>query len=160
GLQLAVGGYTGKRGLETDAAPAQHTATRKDALVAYASDRIRAGREWFEAENWNRVTTKGAGDKSDGTSVWASFRLTKEFALFGRYDQANPSKDLNSKLKFTYYNAGLQWRVNKAFAASLVYKYAEVENGTLSTGNGTIGSTKLALNNKGEYNEIGVFAVY
>ncbi|HZF12427.1 MAG TPA: hypothetical protein VFE33_26865 [Thermoanaerobaculia bacterium] len=160
GLQLAVGGYTGKRGLETDAAPAQHTATRKDAMVAYVSDRFRVGGEWFEADNWNRVTTKGADDKSDGTSVWASFGCTDTLTLFGRYDQAKPSKDLNPNLKFTYYNAGLQLRVNKAFAASLVYKYAQVENGTLSTGNGTIGSTKLTLNDKGEYNEIGVFAIY
>ena len=160
GLQLAVGGYSGKRGLETDAAPAQHTATRTDALVAYVSDHFRIGGEWFEASNWNRVTTKGPNDKSDGTSAWASFGFTDMLTLFGRYDQAKPSKDLNSPLKFTYYNAGLQLRANKAFAASLVYKFAQVENGTLSTGNGTIGSTKLTLNNKGEYNEIGVFAVY
>ncbi|HSU84083.1 MAG TPA: hypothetical protein VLR69_16805, partial [Thermoanaerobaculia bacterium] len=61
-------------------------------------------------------------------------------------------------LEWTYYNAGLQWTVNKAFAASLVYKYAEVKGGTLSTGNGTIGSTNA--NFKGKYSEIGVWTVY
>jgi hypothetical protein len=160
GLQLAVGGYSGKRGLETDAAPAQHTATRTDALVAYVSDRFRVGGEWFQANDWNRVTVKGPNDKSDGTSVWASFGVTDQLTVLGRYDQAKPSKDLNPNLKFTYYNAGLQLRANRAFAAALVYKYAEVEGGTLSTGNGTIGSTKLNVNKKGEYNEIGVWAVY
>ena len=71
-----------------------------------------------------------------------------------------PSRARTKKpdLKFTYYNAGLQWTVNKAFAASLVYKYAEVKGGTLSTGNGTIGSVNPK--DKGKYSEIGVFTVY
>ena len=44
GLNLAVGGYSGKRGLETDAAPAKHTATRSDALVAYNTDLLQGRR--------------------------------------------------------------------------------------------------------------------
>lgn len=159
GLNLAVGGYSGKRGLETDAAPAKNTASRTDALVAYVGDRFRLGGEWFEAKNWNQVTSV-ATDKADGYSIWGSVALTPEWGLLGRFDEAKPSKDLKPTLKFNYYNAGVEYRVNKAFAGSLVYKYAQVENGTLGTGNGTIGSTKLTLNNKGEYNEIGLFAVY
>jgi hypothetical protein len=159
GLNFAVGGYSGKRGLETDALPARNTATRTDALVAYTSDRFRVGGEWFEAKDWNQVTSVRE-DKADGYSVWGSVGLTDTLTVFGRFDEAKPSKEINPKLKFNYYNAGLQLRANKAFAASLVYKYAQVENGTLGTGNGTIGSTKLLVNNKGEYNEIGVFAVY
>ena len=81
-----------------------------------------------------------------------------EVAVFARYDNANPSKDLKPNLEFTYYNAGLQWTLNKSFAASLVYKFAEVKGGTQGTGNGTIGST--VASSKGKYNEIGIFTVY
>ncbi len=157
GLNLAVGGYSGKRGQETDAVPAKHTATRGDALVAYNTDKFKIGGEWFQAENWNNVTTV-ATDKSEGFSGWAQLNINPTWAVFGRYDQADPSKDLKPNLNFTYYNAGLQWTLNKAFAASLLYKFAEVEGGTLGTSNGTIGSTNA--NSKGEYNEIGVFTVY
>lgn len=157
GLNLAVGGYSGKRGQETDAAPARHTAQRGDALVAFSNDRFKIGGELFQAKNWNNVITV-ATDKSDGFSGWAQFNFNPKYSLFGRYDQANPSKDLKPNLEFTYYNAGWQWTVNKAFAASLVYKYAEVEGGTLGTGNGTIGSANPR--EKGKYQEIGIFTVY
>jgi hypothetical protein len=157
GLNLAVGGYSGKRGQETDAAPAKHTATRADALIAFNADHFKIGGEYFQAENWNNVTTV-ATDKSDGFSGWAQFILDPKWTFFGRYDQADPSKDLKPALNFTYYNAGVQWTLNKAFAASLVYKGAEVEGGTLGTSNGTIGSTNP--NKKGTYQEIGVFTVY
>jgi hypothetical protein len=157
GLNLAVGGYSGKRGLDTDAAPARHTATRQDALVAYNTDFFRVGGEYFTARNWNSVTT-ATTDKSDGYSVWGQVNFNPMWSVFGRYDNSKPSKDLKPGLKFTYYNAGLQWTLNKAFAASLVYKYAEVKGGTLGTGNGTIGSA--VAGSKGKYSEIGVFTVY
>jgi hypothetical protein len=157
GLNLAVGGYSGKRGLETDTAPAKHTAERANALVAYNTDRFKVGGEYFQAKNWNNVTTV-ATDKSDGFSGWVQFNFNPKYSLFGRYDNSNPSKDLKPALEFTYYNAGWQWTVNKSFAASLVYKYADVEGGTLGTSNGTIGSVNPR--EKGEYNEIGIFTVY
>jgi hypothetical protein len=157
GLSLAVGGYSGKRGLDTDEVPAKHTATRQDALIAYNCDFFKIGGEYFEAKNWNNVTTTTT-DKSNGYSTWAQVNFNPTWSLFARYDDAKPSEDLKPDLKFTYYNAGLQWTVNKAFAASLVYKYAEVKGGTLSTGNGTIGSVNP--NDKGKYSEIGVFTVY
>jgi hypothetical protein len=157
GLNLAVGGYSGKRGLETDTAPARHTAQRGDALAAYNTDRFRIGGEYFQAKNWSNVTT-AATDKSDGVSGWAQLVLNPKYTIFGRYDQANPSKDLKPDLEFTYYNAGVQWTLNKAFAASLAYKYADVTGGTVSTGNGTIGSVNAR--EKGKYSEIGIFTVY
>ena len=157
GLNIAVGGYSGKRGLETDAVAAKHTATRQDALVAYNTDFFKIGGEYFEAKNWNNVTTTTT-DKADGYSIWAQVNFNPEWSVFARDDDSKPSKDLKPNLKFSYYNAGLQWTVNKAFAASLVYKYAEVKGGTLSTGNGTIGSVNA--NDKGKYSEIGVFTVY
>ncbi|HEY3571085.1 MAG TPA: carbohydrate porin [Thermoanaerobaculia bacterium] len=157
GLNLAVGGYSGKRGLDTDTVPAKHTATREDALVFYNNDHFRIGGEWFEAKNWNNVASI-LTDKSDGYSVWGQFNFNPTWAIFGRYDESKPSKDLKPNLKFTYYNAGFQWTVNKAFAASLVYKYGDVGGGTLGTSNGTIGSTNP--NFKGKYSEIGVWTVY
>ena len=79
--------------------------------------------------------------------------------IFGRYDDAKPSKDLKPDLKETYYNAGLQWTLNKAFAASLVYKYDEVKGGTFSTGDaGSTGSDPR--NSKGKFSEIGIYTVY
>jgi hypothetical protein len=157
GLNLAVGGYSGKRGLDTDAAPAKHTATRQDALIAYNTDFFRIGGEYFTAKNWNSVTT-ATTDKSDGYSVWGQVNFNPVWSVFGRYDSSKPSKDLKPNLEFTYYNAGLQWTLNKAFATSLVYKYADVKGGTLGTGNGTIGSTSAS--SKGKYSEIGIFTVY
>ena len=157
GLNLSVGGYSGKRGLETDTAPAKHTANRGDLLVSYVTDRFRVGGEVFQAKDWNSVTT-ATSDKSEGFSSWALVNLNPTWALFGRYDDAKPSKDLKPNLESTYFNLGAQWRLNKAFAASPVYKNEEVEGGTIATGNGTIGSTVVKA--KGKYNEIGVWAVY
>jgi hypothetical protein len=157
GLNIAGGFVSGKRGLDTYGTPALHTATRFDGLAAYNGSFIHLGGEYFQAKNYNNVTTV-ATDKADGFSVWGSIIPTPAFTIFGRYDNAKPSKDLKPTLKDDYFHAGLQWRANKAFAASLVYKYEEVKNGTISTSNGTIGSTKAA--NKGDYNEIGVWTVY
>src|ERR1700730_18011113 len=53
GLNLAVGGYTGKRGNDTYSTPALHTTTRIDGVVAYVSDYLRLGGEYFQAKNWN-----------------------------------------------------------------------------------------------------------
>ncbi len=152
GLTLAIGGYSGRRGQDTDTAPAKHTATRADALVNWVVGPVRIGGEYFKADNWNQVT-KVPTDKADGYSGWLQFAVDKAWTLFGRYDSANPSKDLDPALKYSYYNAGVQWKPAKAVLASLAYKYAEVEGGTVSTTNGVIGSTKAG--SKGKYNEIG-----
>jgi hypothetical protein len=157
GLTLGVGGYTGKRGLETDAVPAKHTASRVNALVNYARGPFHIGGEYFQTRNWNNVTTV-ATDEADGWSTWASFGITPTWAVFARYDDSDPSKDLKPALGWKYYNAGAQWTLNKAFQASLVYKHADVEGGTVGTSNGTIGST--VPGEKGKYDEIGVFTVY
>ena len=157
GLNIAGGFLSGKRGLDTYTTPAIHTATRWDGLAAYNGNFFHLGGEYFQANNYNNVTT-AATDKANGYSFWASIIPTPELTLFGRYDNANPSKDLNPNLKDTYYHAGLQWRFNKAFAASLVYKYEQVKDGSISTTNGTIGSANKK--DDGNYNEVGVWTVY
>ncbi len=157
GLMFAVGGYNGKLGNDTDAAPAKHTATRSDALVQYSTGFFKIGGEYFQAKNWRNVTSP-ATDKADGTSVWAQVNPTAEFSVVARYDNVKPSKDLKPKLEDKYYNLGLQYRFNKSLSGTLGFKHAEVQGGTFSTGNGTIGST--VAGKKGEYNEIGVWAIY
>jgi hypothetical protein len=157
GLNFALGGYSGRRGLDTDATPALHRATRTDALIAYAGGRLRVGGEWFAAKDWNQVT-QAREDKGEGFSTWASYRFTERLAVLGRFDHAKPSQEIAPDLEFTYYNAGLELRFNKAFAASLVYKHAEVEKGSLSTTAGTLGSTQAGA--KGDDNEVGLWTVY
>jgi hypothetical protein len=157
GLTFAVGGYSGKRGNDTDAAPAKHTATRFNALANWVIGPVKIGGEYFTSDNWNRVT-QATEDTSDGYSGWLQLMATPEWMLFGRYDNANPSKTLNSALNLTYYNLGVQWKVAKPVTAALAYKYADVKGGTLSTGNGTIGSSKAGF--KGTYNEIGLWFSY
>lgn len=68
---VAVGGYSGHRGQETENIDAQHTATRGDFMVAYASKDFRVGAEYFTAKNWNNVRTLSS-DKADGYSLWGS----------------------------------------------------------------------------------------
>jgi hypothetical protein len=158
GLNIAAGFLSGKRGLETYSAPALHTATRWDGLAGYNGTFFHIGGEYFQAKNYANVTTV-ATDKADGFSVWASIIPTPAFTIFGRYDEAKPSKDLKPSLKDNFFDVGLQWRANKSFAASLVYKYEEVKNGSISTSDGTIGTTK-GIGNKGNYNEFGVWTLY
>jgi hypothetical protein len=158
GLNIAGGFLSGKRGLETYSAPALHTATRWDGLAAYNGTFFHLGGEYFQAKNYNNVTTV-ATDKADGYSIWASIIPTPAWTIFGRYDEGKPSKDLKPTLKDTFFDAGLQWRANKSFAAALVYKYEEVKDGSISTSDGTIGTAKGA-GNKGNYNEFGVWTVY
>lgn len=157
GLTLALGGYSGKRGLDTDAAPAKHTATRFNALANYVVGPVKIGGEYFSADNWSNVTTT-TQDKANGFSTWVQVTATPALTVFGRYDSAKPSKDLNPNRELTYYHAGVQWKLNKSVSAALAYKHAEVEGGTISTGNGSIGSSKAGF--EGEYNEVGVWAVY
>src|SRR4051812_8013886 len=98
GFNIAVGGYTGKRGLETDATPAKHTASRFDATVSYVNQNLRIGGEYMTADNWTTVTS-AASDKADGVSGWVSYAFTPKLAILGRYDEFKPSKDLKPNLK-------------------------------------------------------------
>lgn len=154
-LTLAVGGYSGKLGKDTQGATnVRHTATRFNALAAYTTKEYRVGVEYFSAKNWNNVTT-AAQDKANGYSVFGSYSFNDKFAAFGRYDWVKPNDDTASNKKDNYYNVGLTYSPAKIVDFSLVYKRDSVENGTLSTSNGVIGGT-----NKGTYDEIGLFGQY
>lgn len=127
---VAVGGYSGTLGKEKENTDALHTANRVDALVAYASPKFRLGAEYFQAKNWNNVLT-AASDKADGWSVWSSVGLTDGgVTLFGRYDKADLSKEIDPSLEETYYNLGVEFPVIKGVKLATVYKYTHRENDT------------------------------
>jgi hypothetical protein len=155
GLHFAVGGYTGKRGLDSYNTPARHTATRFDALAAFVNSSTRIGGEYFQARDWNNVTTV-ASDKAEGYCAWFSIQPVPAITILTRYDEVKPSKTLKPNLKDRFYLAGFEHSFNASFAASLVYKHEEVKGGSVTVSEGTIGSAT----DKGRYNEVGVFVRY
>ena len=122
GMVVAVGGYSGHRGMELQNTSAVHTAQRGDFMVAYASKAFRVGAEYFTATDWNNVLTPAA-DKADGYSFWGSVAVADGVNLFARYDSAKLSKTLDPSSKDTYYNAGVSYDVTKGFQLALVYKH-------------------------------------
>ncbi len=131
-LSIAVGGYTGDRGMETQTVNAVHTASRGDALIAWAKGNNRLGAEYFTSTNWNNVLNP-LRDKADGWSLWGSFGFTDVLSVFGRYDHVSPSKDLDNSLRDKYYNLGLQWDVRKGVKLALVYKNDDLRDNTNKT---------------------------
>lgn len=153
GLHLVFGAYAGDRG-ESQYPPgssAQNTATRYDATVAYEAQRFNAGVEYFYANDWTTVS-KSQSDSADGYSVFGSYSLRPDVAVFARYDYVKPSKDLNSGLKNQYCDAGVQFIVSKQIRLAAAYKYSKVDNGSFKTSNGPIGGTS-----SGKYQEIGLW---
>ena len=149
---VGLGGYTGKLGKDTEGATnIFHTASRFDAVAAYVHGPIRLGVEYFSATDWNSVTTL-APDKSNGYEVWGSYQFTPQFSAFGRYDWVKPRKLTGPTVEENYFNFGLQYEPVKIVDFSLVYKRDKVDNGTFSTGNGTIGGSR-----DGTYDEVGMF---
>jgi type II secretory pathway pseudopilin PulG len=129
GLTLAVGGYTGKLGKETETVDVPHTAKRFDALAAYATPNFRIGAEYFSATDWNVAQVDE--DKADGYSVFGNVALGGNgINLFARYDSAKTSKDIDPSLKNTYYNVGVEFPVIKGLKIAPVYKYTRLENDT------------------------------
>ncbi|WP_421932001.1 hypothetical protein [Phenylobacterium sp.] len=153
-VTLAIGGYTGKLGKETQGATTFHTANRFNALAAYTTKQYRFGVEYFSAENWNNVTT-AASDSADGYSVFGSYAFNDKLGAFARYDWVKPNKDTAPAKKDNYFNVGLTYSPAKIVDLSLVYKRDKVERGLLATSNGTIGGV-----NKGTYDEVGLFGQF
>ena len=125
---VAVGGYSGKLGKETDIQSAENTYTRANAMVAYADSNFRVGGEYFQAKNLNNVLTV-ATDKASGWSVWGSVRVTDGgINVFGRYDDTDVSKTLDPTLSDKYWNVGVEFPVMKNLKLSTVYKYTHLAN--------------------------------
>jgi len=148
GLMVAVGGYEGNRGKETENTSTQHTANRGDLMVAYASNLFRAGAEYFTAKNWNNITTIST-DKAHGYSLWASVPFNDQWAVFARYDNTKLSQTLDPQNKDVYYNLGLQYKVTKGFDLAAVWKH--------DTTNTEVTAPAPAHVQKLKTNEIGLF---
>lgn len=125
---IGVGTYSGTLGKEKQTVDAQHTANRMDFMAAYASGNNRLGVEYFQAKDWNNVTT-AASDKASGWSTWGSLGLGKGgITLFARYDQADPSKTLDPTLQETYYNVGVEFPFAKGVKLATVFKHTDRHN--------------------------------
>lgn len=154
GITLGAGGYTGKLGQNVEGAAPRHTAQRATALVAYSNAMFRIGGEYFYAKNWGAPLASVADDSSEGFSAFGSFNVTPELAVFGRYDHVKPKRVSAPSLKENYFNVGAIYNVRKNIDIALVYKRDKAENGTISTGNGTIGGSV-----DGTYDEFGLFGM-
>jgi hypothetical protein len=127
-LTLAVGGYSGTLGKETQTVAAKHTASRFTALATYVDGSTRLGAEWFRAKNWGNVTTV-AHDQADGYSLWGSIGLADTgTTAFARYDRIKPNKDTNPTLRDRYFNVGVEWPVYKGIKWSAVYKNEDLKD--------------------------------
>lgn len=130
GLVIAVGAYSGKLGQDTEATPAQHTATREDLLVAWKALGLTLGGESFNAVDFTTVTS-AASDKASGYSLFGSYDFPQGYSVFARYDRAKTSKDLDPSLEDTYYNTGISWKSGPGITWALAYKadkYADKVN--------------------------------
>ena len=156
GFTVAGGFYSGYLGKDVagTTTPVQHSAKRWNALAAYVSPAFRVGAEYFNAKNWNQVTSVPE-DTSDGYSVWGSFIINPKYSAFARVDAAKPRKDLAPDFKDLYYNVGVSYAARKNIDLALAYKHEGVKNGSLATSNGTIVGGATA---DGKYDEIGVWA--
>lgn len=136
GLTLAAGFYNGALGNEKKSVAAENTATRYNVLVSYVGNGLRVGGEYFQAKNFNKTAiTTGPEDKATGYSTWASYDITDVIAVFGRYDQTKPSKDLAPDTKLNYANAGVQFVAAKGVKLAAVYKYQKLDTGVAATEN-------------------------
>ena len=132
GLIMGVGAYSGKLGKDLETAPAMHTATRLDALVAYKTKQFTIGGEYLHVKNWNQVTSV-AEDKSEGYSIFGSFNFDPKAAVFARYDYTKPSKTLDNTKKDNYFNVGVSYDPVKGVSLALVYKYDKLKNSVTET---------------------------
>ena len=144
GLTAALGFYSGKLGkdVEGTATPVVHTASRYDAMLAYANDKFRVGGEYFSSDNWTAVTS-AAKDSADGVSVWGAVNFSNMVSGFARYDSEKPNKDTAPDKKDEYYNVGVSTKPRKGVDLAVVYKHDEVKNAGVKAS---------------EYDEFGVWA--
>jgi hypothetical protein len=178
GFVAAVGGYAGKRGADTftpfsptnnAVTPVQtgtnvqtlHTATRVNALLAYTSDAVRVGGEYFYARNWNQVT-KVPSDTSDGWSAFASYRPAPLVGVFARYDRVKPTRDLFPAITDQYFNVGISYQPVKLIEFALVYKRDQVNHGYFAPGNNNPSNFAFPIGGRqsGTADEIGVYGQF
>ncbi|MCB1567883.1 MAG: carbohydrate porin [Xanthomonadales bacterium] len=128
-MVFALGAYSGTRGKDLESTPAQHTARRVSAMVAYIGESTRIGADYFQADDWNTVTAP-VSDTSDGWSAWASHAFDERYTVFARMERARPSRDLDSYAQDRYAHLGLEYAVTKGFDLALVWKQAALDVGS------------------------------
>jgi hypothetical protein len=160
GFFAAVGGYDGHLGQSVSAAtptvftPVLHTARRIDAAAGYKNAIFSVGGEYYYAKDYASVLTT-TQDSSLGYSVFGSVNLNPKWQVFGRYDWDRSLPNITTqatRVSDHYFNVGLQWEPVKIVDLSLIYKREAVDNGSLSTQNGTVGGS-----GNGTYDEVGLF---
>jgi hypothetical protein len=157
GFNLAIGGYDGKLGTASGVATLK-TAQRFDVMGAYVANGLRAGVEYFSANNMNNgysLANTATGQGAHGYESFASYYFLPEWAVFGRYDNVHPATKTAPLTNDNYYAFGITYSPVKIVDFSLAYKHDGVGHGAVSTTNGTIGSTTGLM--KGSYNEIGIW---
>jgi outer membrane murein-binding lipoprotein Lpp len=152
---VGVGGYIGKFGQQYGA-PLHHSFSRFDAVGAYVSKEFRVGVEYFDGNNVSSVTSAANTDHEQGVGGFASYNVTSDVSLFGRYDWT--TKRVNTpavgpSMPNNYYNIGINWEPIKIVNFSLVYKH-EDERGNYATSNIAAGATPAT---KTRYDEVGIF---
>lgn len=158
GLTIGIGATAGKLGQNVVGVDTPRTATRANALVAWVGGGVRLGATVFYANDFAKDIVTGAApeDKARGGSAWAAFEIFPKVTVFGRGDYVQPKVDGNSGLKDVYFNAGVQYQPVKKVDVALVYKHERVRSGTISTGNGVVGTSTAG--ETGTYQEVGAFA--
>jgi hypothetical protein len=157
GLTLALGGYTGKRGQDTqtianDPTKDVNTFTRLNVAVAYVVEQFRAGAEYYTLKNLNSVVTNAPGtlagpdtDKQNGWSIWGAYNFLSNASVFARYDDTkiNPSDTLVTSKEDTkkYIQLGVTYSPRKNVDFALAYKNTKLDTnyGATSTKTDEIG---------------------
>jgi len=141
GLIIAVGGYTGHLGQDLEQTPANNTATRQDALIAYNTKAATLAVEYFHADNFSPALVTGTStDSASGYSVYGDVGLGDSGAkFFARYDNVDPSKDLDPSKKDKYYNLGISFPANKDITWAIAYKHEDLSDNVTTTTTKEIG---------------------
>ena len=120
-ITLALGGYSGHLGKDTQALAAEHAASRYNLLAGYVTQSFRIGAEYFSADNWKNVTTAET-DSETGFSVFSSVSVGGSGAVFARYDKTDLSKDLDPNAENKYFHVGYSFKPTKGLDVAFVYK--------------------------------------
>ena len=127
GLTVAVGGYSGKRGLESETFKPANTASRFSGLVGYAAGPLKVGAEFFTAKNYAIVSSDLPTNKANGFSGWASYDFEPMWGAFARFDSAKTAKDSTPSPKDTYFNAGVVSHPRKNVDIAFAYKNEKID---------------------------------
>lgn len=138
--QFGVGGYTGKLGQDTDAAPARQTATRATALAAYVTPKFKVGLEYAKTSNFSASRIRSLqSDEAEGYSAFASFKPNDKLMVFGRIDRIEPSKTLSPTKENDFDMVGVSYPITKTLDAAVVAKRLYTRSGSTRTTDNTIG---------------------